>query len=428
MPVSPIHSGLFQFHLPTALLILASIIMQGTSPFAYQSPSYHSSSYLPKLEANFMRDFNCCGVHLPTMHDLLQHFEEVHPNSTPQPTLRPPIQREDDSTYTKQPSTINASSIVQSQTHQHPQQQHNSSSTSNQPTSAQFSMNELGIPSNHQHHPNFKAGEFAGAPLQLSQDMDDVADMEMDDITGFSPFQQTQYPSQNPQVPPHSQFGRHSSSRVPPLDLDALNLGNPLHIHQGLRNSQPTTPVSGGRPGTMYQNNPIVSSVNTPTFSAHPLHQQAYRHTPDSSAPGTPRELDPDFIGVVGNMAGNNNQALQGQQYAYDDYGYNNADMQCIDEPGKRLFSPGGLNDSHPSNQNRLGGAQYGPNSEIAVRIREQQRAVGLADTVNGLNGEEPKPFRCPVIGCEKAYKNQNGLKYHKGVSKLSVIFTMKWG
>ncbi|KAF2435586.1 hypothetical protein EJ08DRAFT_555925, partial [Tothia fuscella] len=26
----------------------------------------------------------------------------------------------------------------------------------------------------------------------------------------------------------------------------------------------------------------------------------------------------------------------------------------------------------------------------------------------------ETKPFKCPVIGCEKAYKNQNGLKYHK--------------
>jgi transcription factor SFP1 len=24
---------------------------------------------------------------------------------------------------------------------------------------------------------------------------------------------------------------------------------------------------------------------------------------------------------------------------------------------------------------------------------------------------EEHKPFKCPVIGCEKAYKNQNGLK-----------------
>jgi hypothetical protein len=28
------------------------------------------------------------------------------------------------------------------------------------------------------------------------------------------------------------------------------------------------------------------------------------------------------------------------------------------------------------------------------------------------MMGEEHKPFRCPVIGCEKAYKNQNGLKH----------------
>jgi transcription factor SFP1 len=26
----------------------------------------------------------------------------------------------------------------------------------------------------------------------------------------------------------------------------------------------------------------------------------------------------------------------------------------------------------------------------------------------------EHKPFKCPVIGCEKTYKNQNGLKYHR--------------
>lgn len=27
---------------------------------------------------------------------------------------------------------------------------------------------------------------------------------------------------------------------------------------------------------------------------------------------------------------------------------------------------------------------------------------------------EENKPFKCPVIGCDKTYKNQNGLKYHR--------------
>src|SRR5687767_2657079 len=56
--------------------------MTGTSPFSYQSPSYHSSSYLPKLEANFFRDFSCCGKTLPSLHDLLQHYEEVHASQT----------------------------------------------------------------------------------------------------------------------------------------------------------------------------------------------------------------------------------------------------------------------------------------------------------------------------------------------------------
>ena len=40
----------------------------------------------------------------------------------------------------------------------------------------------------------------------------------------------------------------------------------------------------------------------------------------------------------------------------------------------------------------------------------------GGAGANGAMAGEEAKPFRCPVVGCEKAYKNQNGLKYHKTV------------
>src|SRR2546430_3069466 len=65
--------------------------MAGTSPFTYQSPSFHSSSYLPKLEAEFMRNFSCCGVTLPSLHDLLQHYEEAHAQQAP-PTLQRPGQ------------------------------------------------------------------------------------------------------------------------------------------------------------------------------------------------------------------------------------------------------------------------------------------------------------------------------------------------
>ncbi|KAJ9272330.1 hypothetical protein DTO212C5_1515 [Paecilomyces variotii] len=39
---------------------------------------------LPKIEANLMRDFSCCGVTLPSLHDLLQHYEEAHAQKSPQ--------------------------------------------------------------------------------------------------------------------------------------------------------------------------------------------------------------------------------------------------------------------------------------------------------------------------------------------------------
>lgn len=44
----------------------------------------HSSSYLPNLEADFCKDYSCCGQVLPNLHDLLRHYEEAH--ITPSPT------------------------------------------------------------------------------------------------------------------------------------------------------------------------------------------------------------------------------------------------------------------------------------------------------------------------------------------------------
>lgn len=198
-------------------------------------------------------------------------------------------------------------------------------------------------------------------------------------------------------------------------------MGNPLQQHQGLRNSQPTTPVSAGRNGTVYYHNPTVSSVNTPTLtaypSAHPLQQEYY--TPNSSPPATPGDLDGDFLGNMGNMNMGNMQFMQGQNQGYGGYDLYNDGMgdYCIDEPAKRLFSlNGGFNQpqqpAQPISAIQLGDGQYSENSELAKTIREQQKLAGVPDP--SADGGVPKPFQCPVIGCEKAYKNQNGLKYHK--------------
>ena len=351
-----------------------------------------------------MKDFTCCGLTLPSLHDLLQHFEEAHAQQVP-PTMAPQYSAPPSTNLGGGSSGASASQGVVSgnQTPAPP--------STTQPSST-VTTGTL---------PNQQPGQIhqveENRQTQPAQDMESVEDMEMDDVNGTDGYSgnPTGYAMpETEQFSRRNQFGQPRASAVPPLDLNTLN--NPF---QGIRQSQPSTPVSGGR---AFHNNPTVSSVNTPTLSAHPLQQQ-FRTTPDSSAPGTPGELDPDFVGNLGSMSMDHaafmmpNQQIDFNNANFGFGGQSELLELCIDDPAKRLFSPHGAT-SQQNSQNRLGNAQYGPNSEIARRIREQQRKVGLPDTTSGINGEEPKPFRCPVIGCEKAYKNQNGLKYHKSVSQ----------
>ncbi|KZF22080.1 hypothetical protein L228DRAFT_145982 [Xylona heveae TC161] len=368
------------------------IIMAGTSPFTYQSPSFHSSSYLPKLEANFMRDFSCCGITLASLHDLLQHYEEAHAQQVP------PSQRPSQSGQGAGPNGL----INRGQTPQHlqPPNPHQQSRPGQSNHATPTGM-PLGGPVNGQQTQN-----GFGKPLTVTHELDAVEDMEMDDVDGNDA---TPSPSGQPQQAQQSQFGQNNSSRVPSL---SLNITNAMQSHQGLKSSRPSTPAAAGAPGFPFQNNPTVSSVNTPTFGAQPMRA----NSPDSSVPGTPAELDSDFVGGLPGdlpMAGNPMQGGNGM-FGYN-FGNGNEMLDlCIDEPAKRLFSPnGGFSNQHHLAQFRMGGAQYG--SELARRIREQQLLAGLSGAAPGmLPGEEIKPFRCPVVGCEKAYKNQNGLKYHK--------------
>ncbi len=276
-----------------------------------------------------------------------------------------------------------------------------------------------------------------------TQDDDTVGPMEMDDLLTSADDPQTASRMQDATAMMQNYgFGQQSSNRVPPLELNTQ-----FQQYRGLRESTPTTPVSATR-GTFYRNDPTVSSVNTPTMpthtSQHPLHTQqfaGYQVTPDSSAPGTPGELADDFIGNMNAMnamnLGNNGNVYQSMNQ-FGNFGFQHNemfDLQCIDEPAKRLFSINGafttpgMQQQGPSQQaniqnpqsiemsdsaTQLGDGQYGENSEIAKTIREEQAKAGVPDpSADGI----PKPFHCPVIGCEKAYKNQNGLKYHKAVS-----------
>ncbi|KIW34821.1 uncharacterized protein PV07_01574 [Cladophialophora immunda] len=380
------------------------MVMSGTSPFTFNSPSFHSSSYLPKLEANFMKDFSCCGLTLPTLHDLLQHYEEAHAQKDPQQSTT--------SQQTVPDSRAAIAATTAAQVQQEAQQRNQQQQQSHNGPGRPFGTLQNAVQNVH------RPSGFSST-LQTIPDMDTVEDMEMDDIDGADETTPPPnlYTQNQSQTSPQTSFAAPSQQpQIPQLNTTMMQ------GHQAYRQSAPNTPVAPGRNAARFQGNTSSTLMPNPMQQFQDL-QTGYRGTPDSSAPGTPGEMGDGMMDGIDDMSMQNLALYNGLPNGIGGYNFGmNNDMidLCIDEPSKRLFSSGnqGMNQGQGAQQiaqNRLGTGQYGANSEIARTIRERQAAAGLPDTTtNILPHEEPKPFRCPVIGCEKAYKNQNGLKYHK--------------
>ncbi|KAK3393780.1 hypothetical protein B0H63DRAFT_27984 [Podospora didyma] len=381
--------------------IREDMMMTGTSPYLnHQSPSYHSSSYIPKLEANFMRDFTCCDRTWPTLHDLLQHYEENH-HATP---AAPSTSRNADAFGATQgnsraPSNRSTPAPVTGRAQptakpMHGYQQQRQVGTTGSTMGGVGGIGQM--MRQQQTTPNFQKPNILS---HMNDEMDAVADMDMDDTIGPMDMDDSQHTIQQTR----QLFGQQQR---PQLQLNSAGLA-----HQALRTSQPPTPAAAS---FGFQNNPTVSSVNTPTLTTQQGMPQRGQFTQDDDedddVPGMPMKMN-----HLGNLNLNTNQ-LGGLTFGQ---------LGTIDDPAKRLYSPGGT--TQMTSQQRAFDQQL----QLQQQLQQQLQAMNLdlsqlpAGTDPALllqqmsammmpPSEEHKPFRCPVIGCEKAYKNQNGLKYHK--------------
>lgn len=361
--------------------------MQGSSPYAHQSPSFHSGSYLPKLEANFMRDFTCCGKILPNLHDLLQHYEEAHTENSPNAS------RNNNFSQFAGMGAQGANSMQGSRT----------APTTPGQTTARPSPTQLGqqtpgtglpLMGAAQQNAGINDGQLNMAMSNMQDDMDAVADMEMDDAVGTMELDDSQRMHQTRHM-----FGQQQR---PQLHMDTSG------ITQGLRTSQPTTPAAAS---FGFQHNPTVSSVNTPTLST-----QQQQIPPQRQSTGVD-EMDEDLPGMP--MGGGNGDIGD------DNFGGNNGNGDsnfCINDPGKHLFSPNG---ALPQGGNRSINAQLAQLGITNGQMNDPQTNKLIMQRLQSMMmQEEHKPYKCPVIGCEKAYKNQNGLKYVPATLRLTRLMT----
>ncbi|KAF2859344.1 hypothetical protein K470DRAFT_295752 [Piedraia hortae CBS 480.64] len=209
-----------------------------------------------------------------------------------------------------------------------------------------------------QHYEEFHAGQHVPGPrsaVELPLFSTDLSDFDpLDDMDMDPP------PKQGFQPQPH--FGRQPRGTQVNTNL--------INAFQGASLNTPTAPRTGA------PFNPTVSSVNTPTLETRTVHASSLSR----SSSDTDR---PDSASLrLGEIA---------------------AQHGTITDPAKRLQGKNGSNASSASSPTANN------NNDLAKRMREGP-ALGMPAPFT----EEVKPFKCPVIGCEKSYKNQNGLKYHR--------------
>lgn len=246
------------------------------------------------------------------------------------------------------------------------------------------------------------------------QDMDTIGEMEMDDAPtvsgqGYGGYQQmdgysTDSTPQMSQASPNGQFGHSSSSSPQGEHQMHTNYSNAMfsNMSQQMNNTQTQPPQPSQQ---LNFNQPLAFGQP----NGVPQLNGGYGTQQNNSTLPFNTEMFNQLSSSFGKM----------------EFGQHN-DMRdlCINEPAKNLYSDDGTFNSqqYPQfnfNNGIMNGVSTSGAGEITSNNDENAKKLQAQRLANGVGKqptEEERPFKCPVIGCEKAYKNANGLRYHEKV------------
>lgn len=272
-----------------------------------------TSECLPRLEANFCKDFSCCGINLPNLHDLVQHYEDSHADLEEDDNTVPAFEQ-----HLPQQPQHQMHQQQQYPYHQHQQFQQLPQTQSSRP---KYDIEAMKRRARMDFH--FHLGQ-GGAQYPAS--LVDDEDVAFDDFAGYGDAFQSRKRSWRPSMSTPSVVTRdfftpnHSPQSTPASSIPSTPTMAVSHDFTG----EGENPLLFGPPS----NSTDWLTGERPQFSQI----KKVRQNPPHQGYSTPEMMSPP---------------------------------QVIAEPGSNL---------------------------VVVE----------------------KPYKCPVPGCDKAYKNQNGLKYHK--------------
>lgn len=384
----------------------------------------------PKLEAQFFRNFSCCGLDLQDLHGLLEHFEECHVAFEEESGTEGGMEVEMEMDEGGSEGTI--SGPPSPRLH------------AGGPPRSVYELKKSALST-------FETGSTPSSPATAAQQMEGgmEMDMEMEMDDEAPPFQLT---------PPH-QSSLNSNTNSASSSSSNLNTTSPFHappmsafdnplpsLHSGIHNkkkfSTAMNPLGGSSMRSLGGMGGMGGMMGLEALAAARA-ASAYS-TPDSSIPGTPVmeeipgggvdglfSVPPGAINTVGVGIGIvilNGSGSQGGSTSSgsasgtgslapgllfpvtpadsppEDLGSDMEEMSRSDREEESGGSSSGRADGEDGSTTPNGGKAY----------HNLGKGVQMSPSGRPYTPPCEKPFKCSVNGCDKSYKQQNGLKYHR--------------
>ncbi|KAH7579718.1 Transcription factor SFP1 [Nakaseomyces glabratus] len=271
--------------------------IQMNAPIGQGPISASTNTFLPHLEEQYCKDYSCCGISLPGLHDLLRHYEEAHISTSPGTSMSRPVGGSDAS-MGMSTGTVQTRNLMDRSMGSH--------------------------------------GMSPPTPMSSQSKIGSNTSINMHQISGAN---------NNNNIKSKYMVNRgHNSNNI----VDTVSTNEVF-----LNNGRGTTSMETSR-GTQ------------------PIHKHAH-----------PQALQ-------NMMMPPNNGSTQGLHSS-------NVDIAIDDDDDDEDDDDDDEDDEEEEEQDKK-----------EFYIDDPARRLYVMDH------EEYKPFKCPVIGCDKTYKNQNGLKYHR--------------
>lgn len=342
----------------------------------------------PKLEAQFFRNFSCCGLDLQDLHGLLEHFEECHVAFEDDGATDGGMEVEMEMDDGGSEGTISGPPSPRMLQGGHPR--------------SVYEIKKSALSS-------FETGSSPSSPASTNLHLDPGMELDMD-MDDTPPFQlHTPHQTLSSHASTSSLSSTTSSAALPPpmsaFDSPLPSLQSNKKKFSTAMNPASMRGIGGMGMGGMMGLDALAAARAASAYS-----------TPDSSIPGTPVMEEIPGGGVDGLFSVPAN-SLHNPATINPHLGLAPSLLfpsTPADSPPSDSGSNADGSQSNGSGRDSTDGTPVVVLSALPSALHPLGTGVQISPSGRPYTPPSEKPFKCSVAGCDKSYKQQNGLKYHR--------------